>query len=294
MSISVGRQFLEEIVAHRQRATEMVQAGGLEDPKTLRRHIQFYSAVNTNVFVGAYGTTVASEAKAPKFTEFLEDVAPYENGEQLAAYLERRSIETVEMQFRKESNREFITVLNALKEAYETIDQDKASILVEHEAQQMTQLAVHDDAGVSSVFVTADGKLRRAVELAAELRGLSSLLVSHLGLVALTDVLVGIDEADAGSLSRMMWLSTDTDEKQELLEYFINLGLRKYDESMSNDLQGLAEKCATEAKKEARLQNLDLSATARHVEETVKFLDRFEDRFYEQWDEAIRRRHREE
>ncbi len=294
MSISVGRQFLEEIVAHRQRAIEMVQSGGLEDPETLSRHIQFHSAVNTNVFVGAFGTAVASDTAPHTFAEFLKDVAPYTDEETLAAYLERRGVETVEMRFRREFDKEFQTALSALKEAYQTIDRNKASILVEHEAQQIAQLAIHGGAGVSCIFVTADGKLRRAVALATELREMSRLLVSHLGLVALADVLVGIEEADAGSLSRMMWLSTDTDDEEGLLEYFVNLGLQKYDESMSNDLQALAERCAKEAKKEARLQKLDLSATSRHVEETVKFLGRVEDRFYESWDEAIRRRHREE
>ena len=158
----------------------------------------------------------------------------------------------------------------------------------------MTQLKIDVESGVTSVFVTADGKLRRAVATASELQGMSELMVSHIGLVALTDVMVGIDGADVGSLARMMWLSTERDEEQVLLEFFVNLGLQKYDESMSNDLQSLAAKCATEARQEARAKKLDLAATSGHVERTAKFLDRFENQFYERWDEAIRRRHREE
>ena len=294
MSIAVGIQFLNEIVTHRQRAIEMVHSGGLEDYDTLRRHIQFHSAVKTNVFVGAYGTKVASDATPPSFAEFLEQVAPYADEERLAAYLEARGVQTVAMQFKDAFNREFISVLNPLKEAYGAIDREKAGILVEHEAQQMTQLRIDVASGVSSVFVTADGKLRRAVASTSELRGMSQLLVSHLGLVALTDVMVGIDGTDVGSLARMMWLSTERDEEQGLVEFFVNLGLRKYDENMSSDLQSLAEGCAREARNEARLQKLDLSAASQHVERTVRFLDRFENQFYELWDEAIRQRHREE
>ena len=294
VSIAVGTQFLNEVVAHRQRAVEMVHSGGLEDYDTLRRHIQFYSAVNTNVFVGAYGTKMASDAMPPTFAAFLEQVAPYADEEQLAAYLETRGVKTVAMQFKNKFNRELISIINSLTEAYGAIDREKAGILVEHEAQQMTQLKIDARSGISSIFVTADRKLRRAVASASELRDMSRLLVSHLGLVALTDVMVGIDGADVGSLARMMWLSTERDEEQGLVEFFINLGLRKYDESMSSDLQSLAEKCAKEAKKEAWSQKLDLSAASQHVGETVKFLDRFENKFYEGWDEAIRRRHREE
>ena len=292
-SISVGHQFLNEIVAHQKRAVEMVQSGGLEDPETLRRHIQFYSAVNTNVFVGAYGTMMATDAKLPTFAGFLEQIAPYADETQLATYLETKGIQTVRMQFKDKFNNEFISILNPLKSTYETIDKEKAAILVEHEAQQLTQLRIDTGFGVNSVFVTADGKLRRAVAHASKLRDVSGLLLSHLGLVALTDVMVGIDGTDAGSLARMMWLSADTDEEQGLVEYFVNLGLRKYDESMSSDLQSLAEKCAKDAKNEARSQGLDLSTASKQLERTAKFLDRFENRFYESWDEAIRRRHGE-
>ena len=294
VSVAVGVQFLNEVLAHRQRAVEMVRSGSLEDYETLRRHIQFYSGANTNVFVGAYGTKVASEMKPLGFAEFLGQVAPYADEDQLAAYLEAKGVETVEMQFKDEFNREFVSVLNPLQEAYGSIDREKAAILVWHEAQQMTQLRIDVESGVSSVFVTADRKLRRAVAGTPELQALSGLLVSHLGLIALTDVMVGIDGADVGSLARMMWLSTERDEEQVLVEFFINLGLRKYDESMSSDLQSLAEQCAKEAEKEARSQRLDLSATSPDLEKTVKFLDRFENQFYERWHEAIRRRHREE
>ena len=291
LSVSVGDQFLNEIIAHRDRAVDMVERGGLEDPDALRRHIQFYSAVNTNVFVGAYGTALAETGRSPRFSAFLDVIAPYRNEVQLAEHLQQNGIQTVVMgPSKSEHNVEFVSILNPLKEAYGDVDRDKASILIEHEAEQITQLKIDAENDIGSVFVTADGKLRRAVVLAPELRPMSRMLLSHLGLIALTDVVVGIGGSDAGSLARMMWLSTDTNEDQGLVEYFINLGLRKYNENMSSDLQSLAEKCAEDARNEATLQKLDLSMATKDIEQTAKFLDRFEDRFYRSWDEAIRRR----
>ena len=291
LSIAVGDQFLNEIIAHRDRAIEMVERGGLEDSDALRRHIQFYSAVNTNVFVGAYGTALAETGRSQRFSNFLEVIAPYQNEAQLAEHLQQNGIQTVTMSSRRhEYNADFVSILNPLKDGYDNVDRAKASVLIEHEAAQITQLRLDADNNIASVFVTADGKLRRAVVLAPELRPMSRMLLSHLGLIALTDVVVGIGGGDAGSLARMLWLSTDTNRDRSLVEYFVNLGLRKYDENMSRDLQSLAEKCAEDATNEATLQKLDLSMASKDIEQTAKFLDRFEDRFYKSWDEAIKRR----
>ncbi len=291
--ICVGHQFLNEVVAHRERAIEMVETGDLEDPDVLRRHIQYHSAINTNVFIGAYGTAVATDSKPPTFSEFLGSIAPYSNETQLARYLDKKGIQATEMQFRNKFNREYLSIRNQLETAYEAIDKGKSTILVEHEAQQLTQLKIDTEAGISSVFVTADGKLRRAVASAVDLRDLSGSLLSHLGLVALTDVIAGIDGTDATSLARLMWLTADTSEERELVEYFVTLGLRKYDENMSADLQSLAERCAEEAAKEAKAQRLDLSSATKQLGKKNKFLDRFENHFYEYWNEAVQRRQRE-
>ena len=291
--ICVGHQFLNEIVAHRERSIEMVEAGNLEDPEALRRHIQYHSAISTNVFVGAYGTTVATDSKPPTFAEFLDSIAPYTDETQLTRYLDEKGIKTIKMNIKNQFSQEYLSIRNRLETAYETIDRRKSAILVEHEAQQLTQLKVDVDAGISSVFVTADGKLRRAVASVVELRGLSGSLLSHLGLVALADVIAGIDGTDAVSLARLMWLTADTGEEKELVEYFVTLGLRKYDENMSADLQSLAERCAAEAAAEAKAQKLDLSSATKQPDKKNRFLDRFENHFYEYWDEAIRRRQRE-
>ena len=46
--------------------------------------------------------------------------------------------------------------------------------------------------GVSSLFVTADRRLRRILAIQSALRSLSGMTVSHIGLVALADVMVGL------------------------------------------------------------------------------------------------------
>ena len=291
-TIATGRQFLNEVVAHRKRAIEIVESSKLENPDNLRRHIQFHSAVNTNVYIGAYGSTgKVSEGKS-KFIEFIQEIAPYEDEDQLADYLKNVKIQTTPVPSSKKSNGEFVHVFNSLQTAYEILNRDKPSVLVEHEAQQMTQFIVDSKNNINSIFVTADKQLREALATVPGLRRFSGHLVSNLGLIALADVMVGID-ADASSLSRIMWLSAASSKERSLIDFFVNLGLRKYDENLSTELQILAEDCANDAADVAELQDLDLwSEMPQDVAKTNEFLDRFENRFYERWDEAIERRYR--
>ncbi len=295
-TIATGRQFLNEIVAHRKRAIEIVESSKLEDPDNLRRHIQFHSAINTNVYIGAYGSAGKINEERSKFMEFLQDIAPYEDEDQLADYLKNVKnvkIQTTPIPSSKEFNGEFVHVFSSLQTAYEILNRDKHSVLVKHEAQQMMQFIVDGKNNINSIFVTADKQLREALAAVPELRRFSGHLVSNLGLIALADVMVGID-ADASSLSRIMWLSAASSKERSLIDFFVNLGLRKYDENLSTDLQMLAEDCAEDAVGVAELEDLDLwSETPQDVAKANEFLDRFENRFYERWDEAIKRRYRE-
>ena len=190
LSVAVGYQFLNEIVSHRRAAIDIVAEAKLEDMGNLKRHIQLHSALNTNVFVGAYGTVVGRSGSEISFSEFLATAAPFATEEQLAAHLEGIGISTQYMDFRKEHNAAYVQILNPLKQGYEDIDAVKPGVLIEHEAQQLTQLVVDAQGGVSSLFVTADRRLRRILATQVALKALAGMTVSHIGLVALADVMV--------------------------------------------------------------------------------------------------------
>ena len=295
LTLAVGDQFLNEIISHRRLAVEMVAAADLERPENLRRHIQFYSAENTNVFVGAYGTVVGRGGKKIKFADFLFQIAPFTTEDDLARYLEKQGIRSVSMDFRKEHNLQYVSIFNPLKQAYEDLEsgKEKPSVLVQHEAAQLTQLLIDTKVGERSLFVTADRHLRRALLAHPTLRRLSGMTISHLGLVALADVMVGLG-ADARSLARLVWATPAGEQEKALFDYFVTLGLREYHEGLATELQGLARRSAEEASETAKEEGIRLfSRETQDVARTAAFLDRFEDHFYEYWHEAIRRRERD-
>lgn len=298
LTLAVGDQFLNEIVSHRRLAVEIVEAAGLEHPDNLRRHIQFYSTVNTNVYVGAYGTVVGRSGKKIRFADFLSRAAPFKSEDELACHLENLGIRTVSMDFRKEHNFEFVSVFSRLKQVYEDCkdlegEKEKPSVLVQHEAAQLTQLLIDTKVGERSLFVTADRHLRRALLAHPVLRHLSGMTVSHLGLVALADVMVGLS-GDARALARLVWATPAGEQEKALFDYFVTLGLREYQEGLATELQALAKRSTEEASETSRAERIRLfSKEPEDIAKTAAFLDRFQDRFYEYWHEAIRRRERD-
>ncbi len=107
LTVAVGYQFLNEIVSHRRAAIGIVKEAGLDDAENLRRHIQLHSELNTNVFVGAYGTVVGRSKSEISFGEFLAAAAPFASEDQLAAHLESLGISTLHMDFRKDHNAQY-------------------------------------------------------------------------------------------------------------------------------------------------------------------------------------------
>ena len=94
LQIVVGRQFLNEVVAHRRLAVDLVAELDLEKPKELERQISLHGSLNVNVFVAAFASHVRQTANSVRFGEFLEDVAPYHTEEELAAHLGAMHVES--------------------------------------------------------------------------------------------------------------------------------------------------------------------------------------------------------
>jgi hypothetical protein len=294
LSVSVGYQFLNEIVSHRRLAQDIVKELGLEDPAKLTRHILFYEAVNANVFVGAFASLVGRQGRHVSFSEFLTEVAPYETEAQLAEYLEKDGIGTVEMKFFDSHSTEFSELLGKLREGYSAGLRPwarlKKGVLMEHEAAQLTQLMLDQARGVRSIFITADGELRRILQRDSRLHGISGSTMSHLGLVALVDVMVGLD-GDSRSFARLVWAAPQREAEEVVFDYFIRLGLRNYREGMAMEMQDAAREIAEAAANE--VNNLEISLFGNDVDDiarTARFIDRYEKEFFEAWEAEIERK----
>ncbi|MFZ1008459.1 MAG: SIR2 family protein [Candidatus Sulfotelmatobacter sp.] len=288
--IKVADSFLNEIVSHRNSALEAVSRLNLEDVETLKKHIQLYGATNTNVFIGAYASFVGREGRQIGFDDFLKAEAPYENELQLATHLQSYGIETVRIDLRGEERDTFSEILDRIQSGYSVSPRAKASVLMKHEAAQLAQLAADEAEGVRSVFVTADNELRRILQRDTRLHYLTGATISHLGLVALVDVMVGL-EGDARSLSRLVWAAPHREDEQAIFDYLLGLGLRHYKEGMAMEMQQAARAVALEAATQAKAEGKKLFAKgSRDIARTARFMDRYESKFFENWTQAIERK----
>ena len=286
--------FLNEVVSHRRNALTLVREGGLEDPARLWRFIDFTGADYTNVYVGGYSSLVGRAERKISFEQYLREVAPYETERQAAEFLARQGIEAAATRTTDLKERELSTqVKGALDRAYaEDMSRHyemKADILIRHEADQLARLLREIEAGVRSVFVTADSRLRRLAT--GELLGpVAPALFSHTGLLQLVDLLVGL-EADDESLSRLLWAVEARDSREALRGYFIDLALRRYDRARAMSMPKLVETIIDEALSAAETEGIHFAflREGEDVGRTFDFLDRFEDRFYELMAEELRK-----
>ena len=296
MEVVVGEQFLNEVVSHRRIGSEMVEALELEDPDRLRQHVNFRTAVNTNVFVAGFAAHRLTHPTS-SFEQFLGETAPYDSEPALAEYLNKHlKISTRKMFFTGEHGGTFGEVFSELLTGYESARRygklgGKEKLLVQHEAQQLTQLRIDMEDGLRSVFVTADEQLRRLVNRVERLHTFAGAVISQLGLVGLVDIMVGLD-ADSRSWAKLVWVVPQGSDEEALVEYFVRIGLGKYQEGMAAEMQEVARRVAAKAVTEAEHEKLQLfgDRTFAGSKATVKFLDRYEDEFFESWKTAIERR----
>ena len=234
--LAVTYPFLDEILAHRANAIQLVRDLKLEEPARMGEHIVFYRAERTNVFVGAFASLFTEQPPVRKsFTEFLNKVAPYNNHDELMSFLTTRSIVSEKLDYSVDHNVEFNHIFADLLNGYE-IDslltgRDKDQILIRHEAQQLTRLLLDAQTGERSVFVTADRRFQRIVQESEQLQKLSANVLSHIGFIGLIDLLVGLSP-DKEVFTRLIWASPRSTVQKQLRDYLVKVTLQKYDHAM--------------------------------------------------------------
>lgn len=298
LEVIVGHQFLNEIISHRGLATELVRELSLEVPDRLTDHILLYGATNTNVYVAAYSTHVGRERRKILFLEFLREVAPYNNEQELGDFLSTQGISTLRFIEEHYSIVELSRLTTRLETGYRDLDsyhqRSKPIVLIKHEAEQLLWLKEDGKTGKRSLFITADTRFRRVVARDDELRWLSACTLSHIGLLALVEVMVGADIDDRAT-ARLIWSSPLDDEKEALFEYFVKLALNEYSEGMGMELEDIAGKIATEAAEDIKSTHRELfSNDPTKVVRNAKLIGEYQDKFFENWRGAIERRERQE
>lgn len=294
--VFTAKVFLNEIVTHRQLASQQIYDQGLESADELRRYILMWGADKTNVYVGAYASWVGRTEEPISFAEFLAEVAPYGSEDGLAAYLQQQGIRTVTLSFASEEERDcYDQVRTALRQAYEEVaDFDpyyemKPKVLIDHEAKQLARLILDMEAGRKPLFVTADKRLMGLCR-GAILGRCGNAMVSHLGFVQLIDLIVGM-ETDKRALGRLMWSVAFSDEKTAIRNYLIDLALQHYDEARVMAMWEVVDRISDKTAKAAEAEGVSMFPQKEEDRaRTAAFLDRFEQDFYRNMAEAVRKR----
>lgn len=279
--IYVADVFLEEIYSHRNNAARLVDELQLNERENLKAFISYFGPTNTNVFVGAYSTYVANEDEPEPFSEFLAREAPYRNEGQLITHLEKSGIRTAWTKAKSGAETQrYAEIRTALLEAYDVLedevqpDRRKAAILKQHEANQLALLEQAIEGGRRAVFVTADSKLRRAIRASRRLRPLLDSLISHLGLIQLVDLLVGLD-VDPAALRRLLWTVQVADAATALKNFLVSRMLEDYDSALVFRMGDLLDEFAHKYAREAELEAVHvMKVRAGDQPRTQRFLDR--------------------
>ena len=299
MRVVVAEEFLNEVISHRQRAFQEVDALLLSDREELSKHVLLYGAENTNVFVSAYASRTHRTKEDISFDAFIRDVAPYDSEGELKRYLAEQGIGAIRFSFAADDDALlYHRVKHRLDDAY-SIDSPslydrKKQVLIEHEARQLTQLALDMNQKLRSVFVTADLRLRR-LAATPEFEGIAQNIVSHRGLVQLVDMLVGFRSSSL-SVARLIWGGGIDEDASMIHNYYTSLALREYDEAMAMALPDVLDTLVPEMIEAARQQGLSpfASGSVEHKSHAARFVDGFEDEFYRRMAEVIRRKNPEE
>jgi len=293
LNIAIAEPFLEEILHHKEIAISEVEEMELDNPDRLYEHIQLHSS-GVNVYVIAFSSIKKMDPQI-SFQAFLKKYAPYNDIGSLKEFIKTWNVNFLSLNFDRNEMPDYIRYFNELKGQFNTAPeyQRKKDILIEHEARQLLRVKLDLDKNFRVLFVTMDNKLRK-FSRGPILGYPGSALITHTGLVQLIDMLIGF-ETDAGSMARLLWGSYISDEKLVIINYFTNLALRDYDAAMAMSLPEVLDVIVPMVSQAARKEGISLApgANTNHKIEITKFMDRFEDRFYENMAEAIRKREKD-
>lgn len=227
--------YLNEMISHRNAALAYMKEAGADFEVLARSDAMYHGPGNINVFIGAYVNAVEN-GHPNGFENFLKRVAPYSTDAELRKWIERRGF-LVATSPKTPTYGKIYGLLercNASK-----LSNGKQPILVEHDALQLALLDADCEKGLLTLFVTADRQLYE--DISGTLFGhLAEVMVSHVGIVQLVDLLVGLKGEDRAS-GELYWSSTVSERAQRIRSYLTVEALTKYDEALAMTMHAVVE-----------------------------------------------------
>jgi hypothetical protein len=254
LKLKVCTGYLNEIIKHRSNAIEFSQQFPDGFAEVAHADALFHGPANVNVYVGAYANWMNSNSKV-KFSEFLGRFAPYSTESQLKAWLEGRGFHVVA----SVKGSEYAGFLSLLEKAYaDRFSRGKGTILIDHDATQLSMLDEESHKGERVLFITADLRLQEIVAN-SQFYQMSEMMMNHVSLVQFIDLLLG-GISDGAALAQLLWSARVSDNAQAVRSYFTALALERYDDGMAMAMPKMLDAFAATAAEEMHRQSADLES----------------------------------
>lgn len=278
------RGYLNEMISHRNAAIAYVMEAGKDFERLARSDAMYHGPGNINVYIGAYITSVEN-GYTKGFDNFLKKVAPYSSEAELCRWIEKHGFLVVNAPKTIPYSKIYgvLEQCNAIK-----LSNGKRPILIEHDALQLSLLYEDFQKGIPAVFVTADRQLYEAIS-GTDFGYLAEGMVSHVGIVQLVDLLVGL-KGDDRVLGELLWSSKVSERSQRIRSYLTTEALSKYNDALAMTMHGVVEAQSDEIALQMERDGADLEATEPKTRiKALKALGAFEENFFAGMSEAIKK-----
>jgi hypothetical protein len=274
--------YLNEMISHRNGALAYAKEADQDFEALLRSDALYHGPANINVYLGAYANALEN-GHPPGFTNFLKRVAPYTTETELRRWIEKSGFIIVE----SPRNATFLKLYGILEQSNAgKLSYGKQPVLVDHDALQLALIDADYQRGERALFITADRQLYEDV-VASSFRHLAEFMVSHVGIVQLVDLLVGLKSEDR-ALGELLWSNKVSERAQRLRSYLTVEALGRYDAALAMDMHSVVEAQSETIAKELEREGADLeSHDPKARVRAFRSLGSLEDNFFAGMSEAI-------
>ncbi|PKO60003.1 MAG: hypothetical protein CVU24_14085 [Betaproteobacteria bacterium HGW-Betaproteobacteria-18] len=282
LQLLVYRGYLNEMISHKSAACTFAKEAGAEFEALARSEAIYHGSGNINVYVGAYVNAIAC-GHAPDFENFLNRVAPYTTETELRRWIEKQGFVVVES-VKDATYSKIYGILERSNAA--KLSNGKQPILVEHDALQLKLLEADSQRGERALFITADRQLYEDIAT-TQLRHLAEFMVSHVGIVQLVDLLVGL-KTDDRALGDLLWSNMVSERANRIRSYLTAEALSKYDAALVMTMHSVVEAQSEAIAKRLEREGVDLEAHDTNAKvKAFKSLGILEANFFAGMSEAI-------
>lgn len=274
--------YLNEMISHRDAALTYMKEAGVDFEVLAQSDAMYHGPGNINVFVGAY-VNLVENGHAHGFEDFLKQVAPYTTEAELRRWLQRHGFLVVE----SPKNNVYAQIYGLLERSNaKKLINGKQPILLEHDALQLSLLDGDCHKGERALFITADRQLYEDI-FGTQFGHLTEFMVSHIGIIQLIDLLVGLKGHDR-ALGELLWSNQVSERAQRVRSYLTVEALNKYDAALALNMHAVIDAQSEEIAKELERLGADLDTHDPKARvKAFKSLGTLEANFFEGMSDAI-------